>query len=290
MRVRSPWFEGIFVALAALGASFVLLAGSAWAQSVARLSISPRAAQVGQLVTVSGHGFRPRLQGVIAFGGQRVASFRAGPTGRFPVSFVIPAGHSRRLRVVGVQHLRNRRGSLLRLSRAAVSFQVPHRGARAPSGEPPLGSARPHPRPTDRRGRFDRRAGTPQHGRPQRNQRRRRLKEPPKEEGSKEPPKEEGSKELPKEETSGGSWWIPPKSLTWYWQLQGTVNNSEPVAAYDIDGFDNSAGEVSTLHGQGKHVICYIDVGTAENWRSGLRLLPGLGAGQLQRLAGRAVA
>jgi len=66
---------------------------------------------------------------------------------------------------------------------------------------------------------------------------------------------------------ASGSWWAPPKSLTWYWQLQGTVNNSEPVAAYDIDGFDNSAGEVSTLHGQGKHVICYIDVGTAENWR-----------------------
>ena len=61
--------------------------------------------------------------------------------------------------------------------------------------------------------------------------------------------------------------WVPPKSLTWYWQLQGTVNNSEPVAAYDIDGFDNSATEVSTLHVQGKHVLCYIDVGTAENWR-----------------------
>jgi hypothetical protein len=66
---------------------------------------------------------------------------------------------------------------------------------------------------------------------------------------------------------SQGARWVPPRSLTWYWQLQGTVNNSEPVAAYDIDGFDNSAGEVSTLHGQGKHVICYIDVGTAENWR-----------------------
>ncbi len=67
---------------------------------------------------------------------------------------------------------------------------------------------------------------------------------------------------------SSASRWIPPKSLTWYWQLQGAVNNSEPVAAYDIDGFDNSAGEVATLHGQGKHAICYIDVGTAENWRS----------------------
>ena len=65
-----------------------------------------------------------------------------------------------------------------------------------------------------------------------------------------------------------GSRWVPPRALTWYWQLHGTINNSQPVAAYDIDGFDNSAGEVATLHGQGKHVICYIDVGTAENWRA----------------------
>jgi hypothetical protein len=64
-----------------------------------------------------------------------------------------------------------------------------------------------------------------------------------------------------------GGWWKPPQHLTWYWQLQGTVNNGEPVAAYDIDGFENSAAEVTALHGQGKRVICYIDVGTAEEWR-----------------------
>jgi hypothetical protein len=64
-----------------------------------------------------------------------------------------------------------------------------------------------------------------------------------------------------------GGRWVPPEALTWYWQLQGSINNNEPVAAYEIDGFDNSAGEVSTLHGEGKHVICYIDAGTAENWR-----------------------
>ena len=39
------------------------------------------------------------------------------------------------------------------------------------------------------------------------------------------------------------------------------------MAAYDIDGFENSAAEVATLHAQGKHVICYVDVGTAENFR-----------------------
>ena len=68
--------------------------------------------------------------------------------------------------------------------------------------------------------------------------------------------------------------WTPPKTLTWYWQLQGTVNNSEPVGAYDIDGFENSASEVSTLHAKGIKAICYIDVGTWEEWRSDASSFP----------------
>ena len=66
---------------------------------------------------------------------------------------------------------------------------------------------------------------------------------------------------------AGEGRWIPPQRLTWYWQLDGNVKNGKPVAAYDIDGFENSAAEVAKLHEQGKHVICYIDVGTAENFR-----------------------
>jgi hypothetical protein len=66
---------------------------------------------------------------------------------------------------------------------------------------------------------------------------------------------------------SSNHWWVMPQHLTWYWQLTGKIDNSEPVAAYDIDGFETSAAEVASLHAQGKHVICYIDVGTAENWR-----------------------
>jgi hypothetical protein len=90
-------------------------------------------------------------------------------------------------------------------------------------------------------------------------------------EGSKGAEGTEGSKGTEGTEgTEGttGTWWKPQEHLTWYWQLQGTVNNNEPVEAYDIDGFENTATEVAALHAQGKHVICYIDVGTDEEWRS----------------------
>lgn len=66
---------------------------------------------------------------------------------------------------------------------------------------------------------------------------------------------------------AAAGWWTPPQHLTWFWQLQGKVDNSHAVAAYDIDGFENEASEVAALHAEGKHAICYIDVGTAENFR-----------------------
>jgi hypothetical protein len=66
---------------------------------------------------------------------------------------------------------------------------------------------------------------------------------------------------------STGGQWVMPQHLTWYWQIQGAVNNSEPVAAYDIDGFENTAAEVATLHAKNIHVICYMDVGTSEDYR-----------------------
>ena len=72
---------------------------------------------------------------------------------------------------------------------------------------------------------------------------------------------------LPSAAGAGGTWWTPPQQLSWFWQLQGTVSNSHAVAAYDIDGFENEASEVAALHAQGKHVICYIDAGTAEDFR-----------------------
>jgi hypothetical protein len=164
------------------------------------------------------------LEGIVVFGARRVASFRTGAKGRFFVSFVVPAGRSRRLRVVAEQTVRGRHGVVRRLSRATVNFWVVGLGAignaiiRGPGG-----------------------SGAPHGG--------------------------AGAGSGGSTGGVGGSWWIPPRQLTWYWQLQGAVNNSEPVAAYDIDGFDTSAAEVAALHALGKHVICYLDVGTYEPGR-----------------------
>lgn len=67
--------------------------------------------------------------------------------------------------------------------------------------------------------------------------------------------------------------WTPPARLTWYWQLQGRVA-VQPVQATDFDGFDNSAATVARFHALGQHAICYIDVGTWENWRADAHRFP----------------
>ena len=69
------------------------------------------------------------------------------------------------------------------------------------------------------------------------------------------------------------SHWQPPANLTWYWQLQGKLQQHS-VQAYDVDGFDTSSASVASLHSAGRHVICYIDVGTWENWRPDAKRFP----------------
>jgi hypothetical protein len=66
---------------------------------------------------------------------------------------------------------------------------------------------------------------------------------------------------------ANSGWWRMPKRPTWYWQLNGPIHFGLPVQIYDVDAFTTGASEVARLHSEGKHVICYVDVGTAENWR-----------------------
>jgi hypothetical protein len=57
-------------------------------------------------------------------------------------------------------------------------------------------------------------------------------------------------------------------SLRWQWQLTGMpVDLSVEGDMYDIDLFENEASVITALHEQGRKVICYLSVGSREDWR-----------------------
>jgi hypothetical protein len=57
----------------------------------------------------------------------------------------------------------------------------------------------------------------------------------------------------------GGSIWRPAPKTSWQWQLSGTLDTSFDVAAYDIDLFGTTPGDITALHGKQRKVICYFD-------------------------------
>ncbi len=62
--------------------------------------------------------------------------------------------------------------------------------------------------------------------------------------------------------------WIPKPGLSWQWQLMDLpVDLSIEADVYDIDLFENDAAVINTLHERGRKVICYISVGSWEDWR-----------------------
>jgi len=82
------------------------------------------------------------------------------------------------------------------------------------------------------------------------------------------------------------SWWTAPLgSQPWQWELSHPLSLSnahdmgtddklpdgqrapDPVI-YDIDGIINPASTVTALHAEGKHVVCYIEVGAAGDYYS----------------------
>lgn len=66
----------------------------------------------------------------------------------------------------------------------------------------------------------------------------------------------------------------PPK---WDWQLTTpiVINPDTTIRIYEIDMFDNEhRSAVQALHGKGYRVICYVDVGSWENWRDDASTFP----------------
>jgi hypothetical protein len=69
--------------------------------------------------------------------------------------------------------------------------------------------------------------------------------------------------------------WIPKAQATFAIQYGGhTLDTNVKADVYDVDGFDTKASIVAELHAKGRHVVCYIDVGTWENWRPDAHKFP----------------
>lgn len=62
-------------------------------------------------------------------------------------------------------------------------------------------------------------------------------------------------------------WQPPPRTAAWQWQLQGKIDPTVQAWAYDVDGFEASKGDVRALHRHRRRAICYLDVGSWENFR-----------------------
>lgn len=66
---------------------------------------------------------------------------------------------------------------------------------------------------------------------------------------------------------TAGSWYRPEVSVTWQWQLEGSLNTSYPVSLYDVDLFDTATATIKSLQGSGKKVVCYFSAGSFEDFR-----------------------
>jgi hypothetical protein len=69
-------------------------------------------------------------------------------------------------------------------------------------------------------------------------------------------------------------WHPSPSTHAWQYQLQGKIDTSVNAHVYDVDGADVSAKTVRRLHDLGRRVVCYLDAGTWENWRSDANRFP----------------
>lgn len=69
-------------------------------------------------------------------------------------------------------------------------------------------------------------------------------------------------------------WWKPQPGLTWQWDLsEDQVDTSIQADVYDIDLYADQA-VIDELHRLGRKVICYISVGSWEDWRPDAEQFP----------------
>lgn len=64
------------------------------------------------------------------------------------------------------------------------------------------------------------------------------------------------------------TWWKPGINTLWQWHISGTnIDTSIVVDVFDIDYEETSASTIASLKARGRKVICYMSVGSWEDWR-----------------------
>jgi len=72
---------------------------------------------------------------------------------------------------------------------------------------------------------------------------------------------------IPSSPPPAADWWRSTSGMTWQWELsEGSVDTSVVAQVYDIDLYADQS-VIDTLHSRGVKVICYISVGSWEDWR-----------------------
>jgi hypothetical protein len=80
---------------------------------------------------------------------------------------------------------------------------------------------------------------------------------------------------MPPHASQSTNWWHPTNGLTWQWQIgNDDIDKSIEADVYDIDLYVDQA-IIDDLHAKGRKVICYISVGSYEDWRPDKDLFPG---------------
>lgn len=70
------------------------------------------------------------------------------------------------------------------------------------------------------------------------------------------------------------AFWVPSQRDTFQWDLQAPISTRAAASVYDIDLFDNGAPVVAQLHALHRRAICYINVGSWENFRPDANAYP----------------
>ncbi len=72
---------------------------------------------------------------------------------------------------------------------------------------------------------------------------------------------------IPAEKSKELTIWKPAVKTSFQWDLTDNIDQTINAEVYDIDLFENDKAVINALHAKGRKVICYISVGSWEDFR-----------------------